>query len=154
VPNETESSKLNFRIMRFLMLCPVRPSNVCYLRWRNIKEDEGVIEYLGKRRDPVTGEWLDSEHKNGWKYPKTRYIVPLTDNLRAEIEESRQQQIKEGVEIKPDGFVFIHGKTRFGLNHWDRKPSCHRTIDDYLHKAVDRLRAQGETVRIVPENGK
>src|SRR5262249_5314896 len=151
VPHEHESAQMNSRIMRFLMLNPVRASNACFLRWRNIKEDRGgVIEYLPKRRNPATGEMLPSEHKNGWKFDFP-YTCPLTNNLRAIIDESRQQQIKDGIEIKPDGFVFLHSRCLTGSDAWFGKPSSHRTLDDYIRDAVSRLKAQGETVRLVPE---
>jgi integrase len=154
-PHEQESARMNSKLMRFLMLNPVRASNACYLRWRNIDEDKenGIIEYKPKRRDPATREMLPSEHKNGWKFPVS-YIAPLTDNLRALIEEQRQEQIREGIKIEPDGFVFRHSRCQTGSDHWFGKPSNHRTLDDYITKAISRLRAQGETVRIVPEGAK
>ena len=150
-PLETESARLHSRLMRFVIYTPIRADMACGLRWRNIKWDKGYIEYLPKRRDPQTGIWLPSEHKLGWKYLSYHYLVILTDNLRGLIEMQREQQIDEGVEIEPDGLVFIHGKTRTGTS-WGGKRSSHRTLDDYLHNAVNRLKAKGETIRIIPEH--
>jgi hypothetical protein len=151
-PHEQEAAILNAGLMRFLMTCPVRPSNATELRWRNIREDieDGVIVYMPKRRDAKTGLWLPSEHKNGWKYDYP-YIAVLTENLRALIEEQRQIQIRDNIEITPDSFVFRHGKCRTGIEHWFKKPSSHRTLDDYMNNACERLRAEGQTIRIIPE---
>jgi integrase len=152
-PHEQESAVLNSRLMQFLMFTPVRAAMACGLRWRNIKGDKGYIEYLPKRRDPLTGEMLPSEHKLGWKF-NIPYLAILTNNLRELIEASRAQQIRDRIEIKPDGFVFVHGTALTGDKHWFSKPSSHRTLDDYLTKAAFRLRAAGETIRFVPEDAK
>src|SRR5262245_59152381 len=73
----------------------IRPDNLIHLRWRNYRPEVegGIIEYLPKRKNLMTGEWLASEHKIGWHF-NVPYIVPLTKNLRNLIEEQRQQQIK------------------------------------------------------------
>jgi integrase len=151
-PHEQESAILNAALMRFEILTPVRPSNATELRWRNIREDieGGVIVYMPKRWDRAARLWLPSEHKNGWKYDYP-YLVVLTDNLREIIEEQRQIQIRDGIEITPDGFVFLHGKCRTGRRHWFRQPSSHRTLDDYIKNACERLVAEGETIKIIPE---
>jgi integrase len=151
-PHEHESLILNAALMRFLILCPVRPSNATYLRWRNIREDieGGVIVYMPKRRDRATGLWLPSEHKNGWRYDFP-YIAILTDNLREIFEEQRQIQIRNDIEITQDGFVFLHGRCRTGRGDLFNKPSSHTTLIDYISKACKRLTAAGQTIRIIPE---
>jgi integrase len=152
VPHEQESARMHSRLARFVLFTPVRASNACELRWRNIKEHKGLIEYLPKRISP-TGEWLPSEHKLGWKKP-VPYLVVYTDNLRALIEEQREQQIRDGIKIEPDGFVFVHSRSHSGGDRWFGKRSSHRTLDDYFTKAVDRLNAQKANIRLVPEDGK
>jgi integrase len=151
-PHEQESAILNAALMRFLILSPVRPSNATELRWHNIREDieDGVIVYMPKRRDRTTGLWLPSEHKNGWKYDYP-YIIVLTKNLRAIIEGQRQIQIHDGIEITPNGLVFLHSKCRTGIDHWFGKPSSHRTLDDYINNACERLVAEGKNIKIIPD---
>ncbi len=136
-----------------LIYTPVRAHMACELRWRNIREDKGYIEYLPKRRDSKPAYGSSPKHESfGWKYLSYHYLVVLTDDLRAIIEAQREQQIREDIEIKPDGFVFIHGRARTGAGCWTGKCSSHRTLTDYLRDAVDHLRAKGETVPgIVPE---
>jgi integrase len=146
-PNEHESARMHSRLARFLIFTPVRAAMACKLRWRNIKEDKGLIEYLPKRNG------FPSEHKLGWKFP-IPYIVILTDNIHALIKEQREQQIRDGIKIEPDGFVFVHGKSHTGADRWFGKRSSHRTLDDYLTKAVARLNAQGANIRLVPEDAK
>jgi integrase len=149
MPHEHESARLHSRLVRFLIYTPVRAANGCGLRWRNIKVKDGreVIEYLPKRPG------FPSEHKNGWKF-NIPYVVILTDNLRALIEEQREQQIRDDIKIEPDGFVFVHSRPQTGADRWFGKRSTHATVDDYLTKAVARLNAAGAKIRLVPEDAK
>jgi integrase len=153
VPHEHESARMHSRLARFLIYTPVRAAMGCELRWRNIKEHKGLIEYLPRRRDPLSDEELPSEHKLGWKF-NVPYLVIFTDNLRALIDAQREQQIRDGIKIEPDGFVFVHSKPQTGADCWFGKRSSHRTIDDHLTKAVARLNAKGAKIRIVPEGAK
>jgi integrase len=140
-----------------MILTPARASNFCAerltskdipelqgmliggLHWRNILPDEsgGIIRFLPRRRDPNSpnGE-LPSEHKLGWKYP-VNYDVILTDNLNAIFEEQRQMQIRDGVKIKPDGLVFMHGSTRTGANVHTGKHLGHRGAEDHMTRACE-----------------
>jgi integrase len=160
------------RLVQVLIFTPVRANNVCGevlrspdvpelhgllvggLRWRNIYPDRdgGIIEFLPRRRDPddPTKE-LPSEHKLGWKHP-VKYIVILTDNLRAFIEEQHQLQISDGVKIEPNGLVFLHGRTRTGMNINTGKHLGWRAAEDHLQAAVDHLVERGiiKTKKITP----
>jgi integrase len=149
-PLEHESARLHSQLMKFLIFTPVRSANGSELRFRNIKEDKGIIEYLPKRKDPVTKKVLPSEHKLGWQVP-VPYIVILTPNLRAIIDERRQQQIDDDIPIERDGYVFVHGRSRTGDDDWWGHHSSHRTLDDYITKGIARLEAKGEYIRVVPE---
>jgi integrase len=154
------------RLVQFLIFTPIRAGNACGellslrerklwpdhdplfggLRWRNIVEDEygqKLIEFLPRRKDPVTGKELPSEHKLGWKY-NVPYLVIRTENLDAIIEEQRQRQIRHGVEIKRDGLVFVHGPSRIGFNRWEGKHFNHRAVEDHLQAAADHLFALGK----------
>jgi integrase len=151
------------RLLQFLFFTPIRAGNACGqllraddgvfggLRWRNIDKDKNLIEYLPRRKDPLSGEVLPSEHKLGWKF-NVPYIVILTDNLHAIIEEQRQRQISHGVKIKPDGLVFVHGPSRTGSNIWLGKHLNHRGVEDHLRVAADHLFGLGiiKTNKIVP----
>jgi integrase len=124
------------------------------LRWRNIKPDKlgGVLEYLPRRRDPNDpSKELPSEHKLGWKYP-VKYHVILTDNLRTIIEEQRQRQIRYGFKLAPDDYVFIHGPSRTGFNHWNDHTLKHTAVGDHLKAAGEYLRERGliQTEKMVP----
>jgi hypothetical protein len=149
-PFKRDSPRMFPKLLQFHLLCPVRPDNFIELRWCNYKPDVegGIIEFLPKRRDLMTGKWLPSEHKLGWSR-NVAYIVPLTENLRARIEEQRQQQIKDGIEIKPDGFVFLHGNCP--TDGWFGNPASPSGARDFLNRAIEHLREEGETIRIIPE---
>jgi hypothetical protein len=152
-PFKRDSPRMFPKLLQFHMLCPVRAANFIGLRWRNYKPDVegGIIEYLPKHKNLMTGEWVPSEHKIGWHY-NVSYIVPLTKNLRAIIEEQRRQQIKDGIEIKPDGFVFVHGSCP--TDGWFGAPAGPTGVTAFLHRAVKHLRDEGETIRIVPDGAK
>jgi hypothetical protein len=160
------------RLTEFLIFTPIRAGNACGeklrshipgfepgmiwggLRWRNIHPDRhgGIIEFLPRRRDPNDpSKELPSEHKLGWKFP-VPYIVILTDNLRAIIEEQRQRQIRYGIKIEPDGLVFIHGPSRTGFNRWEHCHLNHRAVEDHLQAAADYLVERGiiKTKKITP----
>jgi integrase len=160
------------RLTEFLILTPIRVNNACGeilrspdvpelhgllvggLRWRMIYPDRfgGIIEYLPRRRDPNDpSKELPSEHKLGWKYP-VKYHVVLTKNLSAIIEEQRQQQIRDGIEIKDDGLVFVHNRSHTGIDCWERKPLGHRAVGDHLQAAADHLFKQGliKTKKVTP----
>jgi integrase len=85
---------------------------------------------------------LPSEHKLGWKF-NVPYLVILTDNVCAIIEEQRQRQIANGVKIEPDGLVFMHGRSRTGCNEWFGKHLNHRAIGDHLRFAGKYLVERG-----------
>ena len=150
VPLETESARLHSRLMRFSDLHANTRRHGLWTALAQHQVGQGVHRIPAEAQSPRTGLWLPSEHKLGWKYLSYHYLVMLTDNLRGLIEMQREQQIREGVKIEPDGFVFIHGGTRTGAS-WFGKHSGHRTLDDYLRDAVNRLKAKGETIRIIPE---
>ena len=115
-PREREDSVLLGDIVLFNLFTGVRPSMATFLRWRNIKDKEwGYIEYLAARGD------MPSEHKTGYDGVSV-YLVMITDNLRAIIERARQRHLRNGIEIKPDGYVFVHGHTHDGLDRWFGRP--------------------------------
>jgi integrase len=151
-PMPRENAALYAAVLRALILAPVRAANICNLRWRNIipasGDDMATITYLPERFDRATGQWLPSEHKNGRQF-NTPYMIPLTDNLNAIIEEQRRRQIASGIAITPDGFVFQHGNTRSGVPAWSGKPANHAATDDYLHKAIKWLNADGANIRVM-----
>jgi hypothetical protein len=152
-PFKRDNPRMFPKLLQFHLLCPIRPDNFINLRWRNYKPEVegGIIEFLPKRRDLMTGKWLPSEHKIGWHY-NVPYIVPLTENLRTLIEEQRQQQIKDGIKIEPDGFVFLHGDCP--TDGWFGNPASSSGARDFLNRAIDHLRDEGETIRVVPEGAK
>lgn len=104
-------------IVLFTLLTGVRPAMASRLRWRNIQEKErfSYIEYLAARGD------IPAEHKTGYDGTSI-YLVMLTDNLRAIIERARQRQLRDGIAIKPDGFVFVHSRPHDGLDKWFGRP--------------------------------
>jgi integrase len=152
-PGERVDAAMYSRMARFLILTPVREHMAIELRWRHLTNKHGidVIEYLPERKDRTTGKMLASEHKLGWDY-NVPYIVIYTENLRAIVEAQRQQNIKDGIRMEPDDFVFVHGKPRFGYGKWTGNVSEKAAIWDYLRKAVARIVAQGIEVKLVPEN--
>jgi integrase len=150
-PHEYEATRLFSRLARFVIFTPVRVGMALSLRWRNINKEKGIIEYLPRRKDPVTGRELPSEHKLGWKFP-VNYDVILTDNLHALIEAQREQQIRDDVEIEPDGLVFMHGKVPIGSNQLFLKRCNDHGIAGHLTKAVNRLNAKGANIRRIPEH--
>jgi len=147
-PIPHESAQLYAQVCVVGILTAVRIGMVCRLRWRNVKWDQGYMEFLGKRPG------IPSEHKLGWKYPKVPYIVMLTDNVRAILEERRKLSIEHGLKVGPDDFVFRHLRTRFGRDQWYGKPANHPGAEDYVKKAVARLNDQGANIRIIPEGKK
>jgi integrase len=126
---QPEDATLYAHVLLLLMFTGVRSTMITRLRWRNIKDEEGegYIEYL-----PATDD-SPSEHKMGWE-GEAVYIVMLTDNIRAIIEAERQRQIKHGIKIKPDGFVFVHGRSRASLHFWGRP-----TNRTHINKALKRI---------------
>jgi integrase len=134
IPIERAGARLFARVVLFAIFAPVRIGMVCNLRWRNIVEKKGqaLIEYLPK------GPGRPSEHKLGWRF-NVPYLVIRTDNLNALIEAQREQQIRDGITIEPDGFVFVHERPRYGAGSWKGKRANHRGAEDYLTKAAARL---------------
>jgi integrase len=115
------------------------------LRWRNIKEDENYLEYLPMRKDPSSGSnILPSEHKLGWKFP-VPYLVMLTDNLRAIIDEQREQQIHDGIKIELDGFVFQRPWTLTGENTGFGNPLLGTSLNNHLGLINEKLFERGVT---------
>jgi hypothetical protein len=81
----------------------------CQLRWNQIKKTPKygeTIEYKGETAD------AESEHKTG--RGGESYIVIVTDNVRAILDAERERQIRYGMKIEPDGFVFVHGPNPHG----------------------------------------
>jgi len=124
----------NSELLLAITLTAVRPSMMCTMRWEQMKEKKGYryIEYLPAR------DGRPSEHKNGWRYDFP-YLVMITPNLHNIIENQRQQQIHDGLEITPDGLVFRHARTTAGVDYYFGQPIGHRTISDYLHRVIASL---------------
>jgi hypothetical protein len=124
----------NSELLLAVIFTATRPSMMCDMRWEQIKEKKGYdyIEYLPAR------DGRPSEHKNGWKYDFP-YLVMLTPNLHNIIGTQRQQQIRDGLEIKPEGLVFRHARTTAGADYWFGHNIGHRTISDHLKKVAARM---------------
>jgi integrase len=140
IPIERDHDRLYSDALLCLIFSGVRSGMICRLRWRNIVEKkiggkkQKLLEYLPACNDQP------SEHKMGWKF-NVPYLVILTDNLHAIIEQQRDRQIRDGIKIDPNGFVFRHGRSRAGLDRWFGKVANHRAVEDHLTKAAQRIDA-------------
>jgi integrase len=134
IPLERADIVSNCELLQAIIYTVVRPSMMCELRWGQFKEIKGYryIEYQPAR------DGRPSEHKNGWKYDYP-YLVMQTDNLSAIFETQRQQQIRDGLKIEPNGLVFRHARTHTGGDHWFGHGIGHRTLSDYLHRIIKPL---------------
>jgi hypothetical protein len=129
-------------IILFTAFTAVRPRMATFLRWRNINEAEGYIEYLAAKGD------LPAEHKTGHDGVSV-YLVVLTDNLRAIIERARQHHACYGIEIKDDGYVFVHGRNYDGINRWFTRPvrvGASNTAFKKLTNRVDGIKKKGAVI--------
>jgi integrase len=139
---EREEAALIWDIVLFTAFTAVRPSMATFLRWRNIKEEEGYIEYLAASGD------LPAEHKTGYDGVSI-YIVVLTDNLRAIIERARQRHIRDRIEIKDDGYVFVHGHSYDGVDRWFSKPVAKNASNLALKRLAHKLDSVKKKVMVI-----
>jgi integrase len=117
-------------VLQFIMFTAVRAEMACGLRWDEVKEKKGYIDF-------------DKRHKMAERDPEAEYTIPLTDTLVELLDRMRAEQRHDRIE---SDWVFVHGATRVGLNRWLGQPVRPTTINDFLKTQLVRLDlVNGET---------
>jgi hypothetical protein len=128
---EREDARLYAHVLLFVIFTSVRSDMACQLRWDQIKKHPKygeTIEYKG------TTTTTDSEHKTGGDGES--YIVIVTDNVRAILDAERERQRAHNIDSK---FVFVHGRTRAGVDSLYGRPTNTHTLNTYLKNAAKRI---------------
>jgi integrase len=78
-------------LLEFLLLTGVRKGQVVQVKWQDLDLDDGI--------------WICSDHKTKKKTGQD-YVVPLSRQAIAVIENIRKWHQRRGIEIKPDDYIF------------------------------------------------
>jgi integrase len=129
-PRQRAPIPLQASVLQFIIFTAVRSEMGCGLRWDEVREERGVIDF-GKR------------HKMAMRDPKALYIIPLTEAVVELLERMRAEQQRNGSRSE---HVFAHGPSRTSFNFLlDRRPSAN-DVNSYLKSALMRLSlVNGET---------
>jgi integrase len=95
----------------YQFLTAVRPGMARELKWGQIKWEEqgGYIEYLPTTRT------REAQHKTGHDSDE-KYHVVLTGRLRWILKHMKEWAEQNGLPTGDNDYVFVHGKTRVGLD--------------------------------------
>jgi integrase len=117
-------------VLLFIIYTAVRADMACGLRWDEVKEDRGMIDF-GKR------------HKMAERDPKAEYTIPITPEVKALLDTQREKQRRDDIDTS---FVFAHVSTRIGTSIYRGRHVDPNTVNTFLKRALVRLDlVNGET---------
>jgi integrase len=117
-------------VLLFIIYTAVRSDMACGLRWDEVKESRGIIDF-GKR------------HKMAERDPEALYTIPITPEVKALLETQKEKQRRDGTDTP---YVFTHSSTRIGTSLYHGRRVHEQQVNTHLKRALVRLDlVNGET---------
>jgi hypothetical protein len=117
----------------FIIYTAVRSHMACGLRWDEINERRGLIDFAER-------------HKMAERDPEADYTIPLTPGIKALLEVQKEKQRRNRTDT-PYEYVFAHAEAvRIGVRLYRGRPVGTSQLNTYLKRALARLDlVNGET---------
>jgi integrase len=118
-------------VLLFLIYTAVRSDMGCRLRWDEVKEQRGIIDFRKR-------------HKMAERDPEADYTIPITPEVKALLVTMKDTQQRNGTDTP---YVFVHSPTkRIGASHYRGQTANPNTVNTYFKRCLVRLDlVNGET---------